>query len=148
MKLRKRKWIFIIIVLILILIIGIFWSVTSNRIAQIPLMSFDEMMAYTTKNSDHAIITVGTIKNGEMSYTVYGNNASTLPNEEYIYEIYPVFNITLVKNIKGKRAGMTFDTKRVTVFFIILKLDLLQRSRNSIIEINNDFFNIFFISNT
>lgn len=87
MELRKWKWVFIIAVLITILIISIFWVATSNRLAQIPKMSFDEMMAYTTKNSDHAIITVGTIKDGEMSYTIYGNNGFILPNEEYIYEI-------------------------------------------------------------
>lgn len=88
-KIRKKKlvWIFIITVLIIVLGISVFWSITSKRIAQIPLMSFDEMMSYTTKDNKHAIITVGTIERGDMTYTVYGNNASILPSEEYTYEI-------------------------------------------------------------
>lgn len=89
MKSRKKKllWIFIIAVLVISLGISVFWLVTSNRIDQIPLMTFDDMMSYTTKDNEHAIITVGIIKDGEMAYTVYGNNASILPNEDHIYEI-------------------------------------------------------------
>lgn len=89
MKLRKRKWmwIFIIAVLTIILCMGIFWSITSKRIDKIPMMGFDEMLSYTTKDNEHAIITVGIIKGEEMAYTVYGNNASILPNEEHTYEI-------------------------------------------------------------
>jgi len=89
MELRKKKivWIFTIAGLIIILGIGVFWTITSNRIAQIPLMTFDEMISYTTKDDEDAIITVGIIKDGEMTYSVYGNNASILANEEHIYEI-------------------------------------------------------------
>ena len=53
----------------------------------IPSMSFDKMMEYTTKDNEQAKITVGIIRNGNMSYTVYGNNASVLPKTEYSYEI-------------------------------------------------------------
>lgn len=88
MKSRKGKLVWIIIaVLIIILSIRAFLVVTSNRIAQIPLMSFDEMISYTTKDNEDAIITVGIIKDGEAIYTVYGNNASVLPSEEHTYEI-------------------------------------------------------------
>lgn len=78
---------FIISVGIIILGIGIFWSVMSKRIDQIPLMTFDEMITYTTKDNEQAIITVGTIKGQEMTYTVYGNNTTILPSDEHIYEI-------------------------------------------------------------
>lgn len=89
MKFGKKKLvrIFTIPVLIITLGIGIFWCITSNRIDQIPLMTFDEMITYTTKNNDHAIITVGTIKGQEITYTVYGNNATILPSDNHIYEI-------------------------------------------------------------
>lgn len=89
MELRKKKivWIFIIAVLIIIIGIGIFWSIILYRMDQIPLMSFDEMISYTTKDNEDAIITVGIIKGEEMSYTIYGSNASILPSEEHIYEI-------------------------------------------------------------
>lgn len=89
MKLGKKKlvWIFIIAVLFIILGISVFWFVTSYGMNQIPLMTFEEMIAYTTKDNEEAIITVGTIKDGKMTYTIYGNNASVLPNKEHIYEI-------------------------------------------------------------
>jgi CubicO group peptidase (beta-lactamase class C family) len=45
------------------------------------------MIQYTTKGNSHARITVGIIKNGAMEYTVYGENGSILPQNEYTYEI-------------------------------------------------------------
>ncbi len=89
MKLGKKKYIRILIIAILIMIIGIsaFAGITSYRMNQIPMMTFDEMMSYTTKDNEDAIISVGIIKGGEKTYSIYGNNASILPSEEYVYEI-------------------------------------------------------------
>lgn len=86
---RKKRLIRIILLLAVILCLGIgaFWAIISYRTSLIPSMSFDDMMEYTTKNNKKAIITVGVIKDGEMSYTVYGNNASILEDKEYTYEI-------------------------------------------------------------
>ena len=42
------------------------------KMGLIPSMTFEEMLVYTTKNNDEARITVGTIKNGEMEFVVYG----------------------------------------------------------------------------
>jgi CubicO group peptidase (beta-lactamase class C family) len=50
-------------------------------------MTFEEMLAYTTKNNSDAIITVGIIQNGEMMYHIHGENGKTLPQKEHIYEI-------------------------------------------------------------
>lgn len=67
--------------------IGGFFAFSSYQINQIPKMTFWDMLSYTTKNNDKAIITVGIIQNGEVSYTVYGENGTTLEQSEYIYEI-------------------------------------------------------------
>ena len=89
MKLSKKKLIrlFMITVLSIIICISIFVVITSYRMNLIPMMTFDEMMSYTTKDNEDAIITVGIIKNGETTYKVYGNNSSILPKKENIYEI-------------------------------------------------------------
>jgi CubicO group peptidase (beta-lactamase class C family) len=50
-------------------------------------LSFLEMVQSTTKDNSQARITVGIIKNGTMEYAVYGENASVLPQAEYLYEI-------------------------------------------------------------
>lgn len=50
-------------------------------------LSFKDALKYTTKNNSDAVITVGIIKDGQMSYTVYGKNGETLPAELHTYEI-------------------------------------------------------------
>ncbi len=89
MKLRKKKLIkiFIITILIIIISVSVFAGIAYYRMNQIPMMTFDEMISYTTKDNEDAFISVGIIKDGETTYRIYGNNASILPNEEYIYEI-------------------------------------------------------------
>jgi len=50
-------------------------------------MTFDDMLAFTTKNNEKSIITVGIIQGGKVSCTVYGKNGTILPYNEHIYEI-------------------------------------------------------------
>ncbi len=50
-------------------------------------MTFEDMLAYTTKDNKDAIITVGIIQNDKMTYDVYGENGIRLSPEEYVYEI-------------------------------------------------------------
>jgi len=50
-------------------------------------MSPREMIEYLTRRTRNARVTVGIIQNGEMSFTVFGENGRVLPNNEYIYEI-------------------------------------------------------------
>ncbi|MFA9466733.1 MAG: serine hydrolase domain-containing protein [Velocimicrobium sp.] len=84
---RKKRFILLAVVLIICAGVGAFTAVTLHRMSRLPKMSFDEMLAYTTKNNEDVAITVGIINEGKMTYTVYGNNASILPKEEHIYEI-------------------------------------------------------------
>jgi len=50
-------------------------------------MSGMEMIEYTTKGVKKAVITVGIVQNGQMSYKVYGENGRELSQKEHIYEI-------------------------------------------------------------
>lgn len=57
------------------------------QMSRIPGLTFREALAYTTKDNPDAVITVGTIQNGEASYRVYGENGQELPPELHTYEI-------------------------------------------------------------
>lgn len=54
---------------------------------RIPGLSFQEMLEYTTKENADAVITVGIVKDGLISYQVYGENGKELPAELHTYEI-------------------------------------------------------------
>mgnify|MGYP003418177042 FL=1 len=82
------------IMLISLIVLGVlvfafcgFLLITSYRLGKIPAMTFQDTLEYVTKNDSKTIITVGIIKNGEVSYKVYGENAKELPAELYVYEI-------------------------------------------------------------
>lgn len=55
--------------------------------AKIPGLTFMDTLAYTTRDNPDAVITVGVIKDGKSSYTVYGMNGAELPAELHTYEI-------------------------------------------------------------
>ena len=71
----------------IVLFIGIGIAVISYRTSLIPAMSFEDMLAFTTKDNKQAVITVGIIKDGQVKYTVYGQNATILPSLAHTYEI-------------------------------------------------------------
>lgn len=58
-----------------------------HQMSKIPELSFEEALAYTTKGNDKVVITVGIIKDGSASYTVYGRDGKILPQEPHTYEI-------------------------------------------------------------
>lgn len=88
-KIRRKKLVIIAVCIITViaLAIGIFFAVTTHQMNQISKMSFEDMLLYTTGGNDNAVITVGIIKDGKMSYTVYGKDGTVLPQKEYTYEI-------------------------------------------------------------
>ena len=57
------------------------------RMRQIPALSFEETLAYTTKGKKDAVITVGVIQNGVSSWTVYGEDGAELPHALPTYGI-------------------------------------------------------------
>lgn len=85
---RKKIVIYVsICTFIIVMCFCIYIAVGAYRMSLIPDMTFEEMLRYTTEGNKSAVITVGIIRNGEMTYTVYGEKARVLPQEEYIYEI-------------------------------------------------------------
>ena len=85
-KLLTFKTIIIIAVCIILGFVGIIFF-GKYQMNKIPNLSFMDALQYTTKNNEHAIITVGIIKDGETSFTVYGNNGTELLKELHTYEI-------------------------------------------------------------
>lgn len=58
-----------------------------HQMSKIPALSFREVLEYSTKDNPDAVITVGIIKDGEVSYTIYGENGKELPAELHTYEV-------------------------------------------------------------
>lgn len=88
-KPNKKKWIRVAVIAVLVIAVAVggFFAFQSYRASLIPKMTFDDILAFTTKDNENAAITVGVIQNGEVSYRVYGMNAEVLPQTEHIYEI-------------------------------------------------------------
>ncbi len=87
MKGRRILKILIIILICIVLVILALQRYSKYQMSQIPELSFQEALEYTTKNNSDAVITVGIIKDGQVSYTVYGENGKELPAELHTYEI-------------------------------------------------------------
>lgn len=58
-----------------------------NMMKKIPALSFDEALAYTLKDNEEALITVGIVQEGQHSFMVYGNNGEVLSSQSHTYEI-------------------------------------------------------------
>lgn len=105
---QKKITIFIVIVSVIALSIG---CVTSSQRSSIASITFQEMIDKTTENNEKAIISVGIIKDGEMSITVYGENSAVLPNKEHVYEIGSITKIfttaLLCKAISERKINLT-----------------------------------------
>jgi len=109
---RNKKSIFILSALLIVALgAGIYYAVTIYRMNLIPSMSFEEMMDYTTKNNERAIITVGIIDGEDTGITVYGENSSILPIDEFEYEIgsitKTITSSLLCKAVSEKKAELS-----------------------------------------
>jgi CubicO group peptidase (beta-lactamase class C family) len=82
-------------------------------------MSSMEMIAHNTKGARKAVLTVGIVQNGEMSYKVYGENGRELSHKEHIYEIGSItktFTTSLLsKAISENKAGLNDPISRFLV---------------------------------
>ncbi|MBM7616345.1 serine hydrolase domain-containing protein [Alkaliphilus hydrothermalis] len=88
-KLGKKKILKAISIVVVVIAVG-FGGYCVNglhKINELSRMTFEEMLAYTTKDNKDAVITVGIIQNGKMTYDVYGENGNKLPTKEHTYEI-------------------------------------------------------------
>lgn len=91
-KVRRIRWKSVLIAMIVIticagLIVLGFTFYLKHQMSKIPALSFQEALEYTTKDNANAVVTVGIIKDGQASYTVYGENGKELPKELHTYEI-------------------------------------------------------------
>lgn len=75
------------IVLGIALIFGGIMLFMKHQMKKIPDMSFQEVLEFSTKGNPDAVITVGIIKDGQISYKVYGENGKELPSNLHTYEI-------------------------------------------------------------
>lgn len=86
----KRKIVLITAAVVIICAGAFFTALTAYgkyQMSRVPGLSFREALEYTTAGNADAVITVGIIKDGHASYTVYGENGKELPKEPHIYEI-------------------------------------------------------------
>lgn len=58
-----------------------------NQLKKLEKMSSGEMIDYITKNEDEVRISIAVIKDGEVTYQVYGKDSQMLDNTKYDYEI-------------------------------------------------------------
>ena len=86
---RKKKIIIILISVMLCaaLVLGGLMIYGKAQMGKIPGLTFMDALKYTTQGKPDARITVGIIKDGQASFTVYGENGQILPEENHTYEI-------------------------------------------------------------
>ena len=58
-----------------------------SQMAKVPGLTFREALEYTAQDKKDTVITVGIIKDGKASWTVYGENGLELPEQLHTYEI-------------------------------------------------------------
>ena len=86
---RKKKIMLIVISIVLCtsLVVCGLMIFGKAQMEKIPGLSFEDALKYTTQGKKGAKITVGIIKDGKSSFTVYGADAQVLPAETHVYEI-------------------------------------------------------------
>lgn len=84
---RKRILVIVSIILCAALVLGGVMLYGKYQMSKIPELTFKEALEYTTKDNPDAVITVGIIKDGELSYKAYGENGREISAEIHTYEI-------------------------------------------------------------
>lgn len=86
---KKKKVIIIPLSVLGCVVVGlvVYYFYGNYKMSQIPGLTFEESLKYTTNNNPDAIITAGIIKDGEVTYKVYGENGQVLPTKQHTYEV-------------------------------------------------------------
>jgi CubicO group peptidase (beta-lactamase class C family) len=84
-----RRIVKIILVIVVVIAIGLggYAAYGAYRLNELSKMTFEDMLGFTTRDNPDAVITVGIIQGGRMTYEVYGENGVELPKETHTYEI-------------------------------------------------------------
>lgn len=77
----------LIIVLVMAAGLGGYAAYGSYKLNELSKMTFEDMLGFTTRDNPDAVITVGILQGGRISYEVYGGNGVKLPHETHTYEI-------------------------------------------------------------
>ncbi len=111
-KSRKKKIILILgaVVLCAALVLCGLMLYGKAQMGKIPGLTFEDALKYTTQGKPDARITVGIIKDGQASFTVYGENGQTLPQENHVYEIG-----SLTKTMTASMIGKAVTEGRVSL---------------------------------
>lgn len=88
-KLKIKRVVKIVGIGMILMLVAIVGYILYGRyqLGKIPKLSFKEALEYTSKDNKNAVISVGIIKNGSITYKVYGENGEELPKEVHTYEI-------------------------------------------------------------
>lgn len=88
---KKRIFILLLVIIALLSVGGVWYGIqvysTHKALEQIRDITFQELLKEALAEKEDAVVTVGVVKNGEMSYHVYGPDAKELAQTEYPYEI-------------------------------------------------------------
>ncbi len=92
-KISQKRLLAVILgaAVLLLAIAGIWYALalysTHALLTRTAGMSFDELLGEALAGKNDACVTVGVLKDGQMSYEVYGGDGESLENAEYRYEI-------------------------------------------------------------
>ncbi|MDF2925826.1 MAG: beta-lactamase [Paenibacillaceae bacterium] len=115
---KYKKVLFIVFLILACAAVGLFgyYLYGKYKLGKIPALTFEETLEYTTADQPDAVVTVGIIKNGETSYTVYGADGQVLPPELHTYEIGSLtktFTAALIgKAIQEGKLEMSYSIDR------------------------------------
>ena len=98
------------IVLCAALVLGGLMIYGKAQMEKVPGLSFEDALNYTTQGRPDAKITVGIIRDGQASFTVYGENGRVLPAENHTYEIG-----SLTKTLTAALVSKAVDDGLVTL---------------------------------
>ena len=80
-----------LVIVVLSIIVRVWYAVqvysTKRFLDQVKVKPFEELLKEALAGKEEAVVTVGVVKNGEMSYVVYGADGKELEQTEYLYEI-------------------------------------------------------------
>ena len=85
----EKKILKVILIIVLVFTVGVggYYFYGLYKLNELSSMTFKEMLTYTTKDNEDAVLTVGIIQNDKMTFELYGKNGIILSPEEHIYEI-------------------------------------------------------------
>lgn len=125
MKIKKVIKLIIIIVIFVASVLFGLQIYGTYQIKKIPELSFQDALQYTTKDNKDAVITVGIIKDGQVSYTLYGENGKELPLELHTYEIG-----SLTKTFTASMISKAIQDKKIDINDTLDKYLVLSEGNN------------------